>query len=135
MLKRFDALLITGGNPYYLRSLMKITGADEIITDLMQRGAVYAGASAAAVVAGPRSATLTSSRIRGGGRDVWDALGLRTASPLHGAPLASPPRSRVYNNTIGHRPSKPLTTIRRRPTHAEVHGRSPRDARHHSRGT
>lgn len=53
MLGRFDAFLLAGGNPYYLRSLMNITGADEIITDLVRGGAVYAGASAAAVVAGP----------------------------------------------------------------------------------
>jgi dipeptidase E len=53
MLDRFDAFLLTGGNPYYLRSLMKVTGADEIVTDLVENGAVYAGASASAVVAGP----------------------------------------------------------------------------------
>ncbi|MEO7296480.1 MAG: Type 1 glutamine amidotransferase-like domain-containing protein [Candidatus Limnocylindria bacterium] len=53
LLEKFDAVLLTGGNPYYLRSLMKLTGADEIITDLVQKGMVYAGASAAAVVAGP----------------------------------------------------------------------------------
>ena len=52
-LEVFDAFLLTGGNPYYLRSLMKITGADDILTDLVGAGAVYAGASAAAVVAGP----------------------------------------------------------------------------------
>lgn len=45
--------LLTGGNPYYLRWLMKVTGADEIITDLVKAGKVYSGASAAAVVAGP----------------------------------------------------------------------------------
>ena len=44
---------MAGGNPYYLRALMRITGADEIITDCVRNGAVYAGASAAAVVAGP----------------------------------------------------------------------------------
>ena len=32
---------------------MKITGTDDILTDLVGAGAVYAGASAAAVVAGP----------------------------------------------------------------------------------
>lgn len=53
LLERFDAFLLTGGNPFYLRSLMNVTGADEIITDLVARGTVYAGASAAAVVAGP----------------------------------------------------------------------------------
>ena len=53
LLDRFDAFLLTGGNPYYLRSLMKVTGADEMIRDLVESGAVYAGASASAVVAGP----------------------------------------------------------------------------------
>jgi dipeptidase E len=53
LLERFDAFLPTGGNPYYLRSLMKVTGADEIIIDLVRSGTVYAGASASAVVAGP----------------------------------------------------------------------------------
>jgi dipeptidase E len=49
----FDVLLLTGGNPYYLRSLMALTGADSIITELVRHGTIYAGASAAAVVAGP----------------------------------------------------------------------------------
>ena len=49
----FDVLLLTGGNPYYLRSLMALTGADSIITELVRSGTIYAGASAAAVVAGP----------------------------------------------------------------------------------
>lgn len=53
LLERFDAFLLTGGNPFYLRSLMKLTGADEIIIGLVWGGTVYAGASAAAVVAGP----------------------------------------------------------------------------------
>ena len=53
LLGRLDALLLAGGNPFYLRSLMKVTGADEMITDVVRHGAVYAGASAAAVVAGP----------------------------------------------------------------------------------
>lgn len=53
LLERFDAFLLTGGNPYYLRSLMKLTGADEIVIDLVRGGTIYAGASAAAVVAGP----------------------------------------------------------------------------------
>ena len=53
LLEGFDAFLIAGGNPYYLRSLMQLTRADEIITDRVRNGAVYAGASAGAVVAGP----------------------------------------------------------------------------------
>lgn len=53
LLGRFDAFLLTGGNPSYLRSLMKLTGADAIITERVREGVIYAGASAAAVVAGP----------------------------------------------------------------------------------
>ena len=53
LLGQFDAFLLAGGNPYYLRSLMRITGADELITERVRDGAIYAGASAAAVVAGP----------------------------------------------------------------------------------
>ncbi len=48
-----DMFLLAGGNPFYLRWLMKITGADEIIVDLVRQGKVYVAASAAAVVAGP----------------------------------------------------------------------------------
>jgi dipeptidase E len=48
-----DVFLLAGGNPFYLRWLMKATGADDMIRDLVQKGRVYSGASAAAVVAGP----------------------------------------------------------------------------------
>jgi dipeptidase E len=48
-----DMFMLTGGNPYYLRALMKETGADEMIMELVQQGKVYVGASAAGVVAGP----------------------------------------------------------------------------------
>ena len=43
-LEQFDAFLLTGGNPYHLRSLMKLTGADQVLTDVVRAGAVYAGA-------------------------------------------------------------------------------------------
>ncbi|MEP7291789.1 MAG: Type 1 glutamine amidotransferase-like domain-containing protein [Chloroflexota bacterium] len=48
-----DMFLFAGGNPFYLRWLLKVTGADEIITELVQQGKVYVGASAGGVVAGP----------------------------------------------------------------------------------
>jgi dipeptidase E len=53
LLGTFNAFLLAGGNPFYLRSLMHATGADDVITARVREGAVYAGASAAAVVAGP----------------------------------------------------------------------------------
>ena len=52
-LGRFDAFLLTGGNPFYLRARMKVTGADALLTERVREGVIYAGASAAAVVAGP----------------------------------------------------------------------------------
>ena len=48
-----DLFVLAGGNPFYLRWVMKVTGADEIIRELVGRGKVYVAASAAAVVAGP----------------------------------------------------------------------------------
>ncbi len=48
-----DILWVGGGHIYYLRWILKKTGADAIISDLVRQGAVYAGWSAGAVVAGP----------------------------------------------------------------------------------
>ena len=74
----FDVLLLTGGNPYYLRSLMALTGADSIITDLVRQGTVYAGASAAAVVAGPTLRHFDDELDDPGQAEVliWEGLGL-----------------------------------------------------------
>ena len=76
-LQGFDAFLLTGGNPFYLRSLMKITGADQILTDLVREGAVYAGASAAAVVAGPTLRHFDELDDPGEAEQlIWEGLGL-----------------------------------------------------------
>ena len=76
-LEPFDTFLLTGGNPYYLRSLMKITGADEFLTNLVRAGAVYAGASAAAVVAGPTLRHFDELDDPGQAEElIWDRLGL-----------------------------------------------------------
>jgi dipeptidase E len=47
-----DVIWISGGHTYYLRWLLRETGADEIITDLVRGGKVYSGWSAGACVAG-----------------------------------------------------------------------------------
>ena len=77
LLQGFDAFLLAGGNPYYLRSLLSVTGADQLITERVRAGAVYAGASAAAVVAGP---TLRHFDVLDdpGAAEVlmWEGLGL-----------------------------------------------------------
>jgi dipeptidase E len=76
-LERFDAFLLAGGNPYYLRSLMRITGADEMIAERVRSGVVYAGASAAAVVAGPTLRHFDELDDPGEAEVlVWDGLGL-----------------------------------------------------------
>lgn len=48
-----DLLWINGGNVYYLRWLLRATGADRIISTAVADGMVYGGGSAGAVVAGP----------------------------------------------------------------------------------
>lgn len=48
-----DVIWLCGGNGFYLRWLLKETGADAIIRDLVGQGTVYAGWSAGAVLAGP----------------------------------------------------------------------------------
>ncbi len=48
-----DVIWLGGGNTYYLRWILKQTGADAIIQDLVKNGKVYAGWSADAMVAGP----------------------------------------------------------------------------------
>ena len=48
-----DAVWLCGGHTYYLRWLLKASGADVIIRDMVGAGKIYAGWSAGAVVAGP----------------------------------------------------------------------------------
>jgi peptidase E len=77
LLGRFDAFLLTGGNPFYLRSLMKLTSADAVITERVRDGAIYAGASAAAVVAGPTLRHFDEQDDPAEAEElIWDGLGL-----------------------------------------------------------
>ncbi|HYH75169.1 MAG TPA: Type 1 glutamine amidotransferase-like domain-containing protein, partial [Candidatus Saccharimonadales bacterium] len=48
-----DVVWFGGGNTFYLRWLLRDTGADAVIKKLVQQGLVYGGASAGAIVAGP----------------------------------------------------------------------------------
>ena len=48
-----DVIWLGGGNTFYLRWILKETGADLMIRDLVNQGKIYAGWSAGAVVAGP----------------------------------------------------------------------------------
>jgi dipeptidase E len=48
-----DVIWLGGGNTYYLRWILRETGADDMIKELVKNGKVYAGWSAGAMVAGP----------------------------------------------------------------------------------
>ena len=48
-----DVIWLGGGHTYYLRWILKRSGADKIICKLAGKGIVYAGWSAGAVMAGP----------------------------------------------------------------------------------
>ncbi len=48
-----DVIWVCGGNGFYLRWILRVTGADEIIRELVRAGTVYAGWSAGAIMAGP----------------------------------------------------------------------------------
>jgi dipeptidase E len=52
-LRNHDVIWLGGGNSYYLRWLLKVSSADRIIKNLVGEGAVYAGGSAGAIMAGP----------------------------------------------------------------------------------
>ena len=72
-----DLFVLAGGNPFYLRWLMRVTGADEIITELVRRGTLYVGASAAAVVAGPTLRFFDNQDDPSEAEEVvWEGLGL-----------------------------------------------------------
>ena len=52
-LQNKDVIWICGGHTYYLRWILKESGADEIIKKLVAAGKIYAGWSAGAIMAGP----------------------------------------------------------------------------------
>ena len=52
-LARSDVIWVCGGNGFYLRWILRESGADRIIRELVSGGTVYAGWSAGAVLAGP----------------------------------------------------------------------------------
>lgn len=48
-----DVIWLGGGNTYYLRWLLRDTGAENVVKELVADGKVYGGGSAGAIVAGP----------------------------------------------------------------------------------
>ena len=52
-LAKYDFIWANGGNVFYLRMLVRQSGFDAIIKELLDSGLVYGGDSAGAIVAGP----------------------------------------------------------------------------------
>lgn len=52
-LKKFDVIWIGGGNTFYLRWVLKKSGFDKAIAELLNSGIVYGGGSAGAIITGP----------------------------------------------------------------------------------
>ncbi|MEU9038438.1 Type 1 glutamine amidotransferase-like domain-containing protein [Streptomyces sp. NPDC048352] len=82
-LSGFGVVWVHGGNPFVLRLAMALSGADEILTDLLDRDAlVYAGWSAGACVLSPSLRGLElvddpADAVTAYGRQaVWEGLGL-----------------------------------------------------------
>ncbi len=53
LLKSFDVVWVGGGNVYYLRWLMKVSGFDSIVEQLLKSGLVYGGGSAGSIITCP----------------------------------------------------------------------------------
>lgn len=52
-LAKYDVIWCGGGNTWYLRYVMKISGFDQVIKKLVEDGIVYGGDSAGAIIMGP----------------------------------------------------------------------------------
>lgn len=76
-LKTCDAIWLGGGNVYYLRWVLRETGADIMIKRLVMQGKVYGGGSAGAIIAGP---TLKHFEVADNPKDapeiIYEGLGL-----------------------------------------------------------
>lgn len=76
-LEEKDVYWFTGGNGFYLRSLMKETDADTVIVQQVKNGKVYTGASAGAVVAGPTMKYFDNQDDPHEAKEIiWDGLKL-----------------------------------------------------------
>ena len=53
LLKQYNVIYITGGNPFYLLYHLKKSGADIILKDIAKQNTVFVGVSAGAIILGP----------------------------------------------------------------------------------
>ena len=72
-----DLAWVMGGNSFYLNYLIRKTGFDVLLKDVLREGLVYGGVSAGAVIAGPTLyGTENVDDPHDAPRVVWDGLGL-----------------------------------------------------------
>ena len=71
-LERVDVIVVTGGDPFHLLRCARRSGFGPAARSALERGAVYVGQSAGAIVAGPdlRPVVLTSPFAPEGGEDL-----------------------------------------------------------------
>ncbi len=82
-LSSFDVIWFGGGNTFYLRYMMKISGFDQIAHSLLGQGVIYAGGSAGAIVAGPILNHFDAIDEPNQATEViWQGLGLIDFIPL-----------------------------------------------------
>jgi len=82
-LKKFDAIWLGGGNTYYLRWILRESGADQVITKLVTNGLVYGGGSAGAIVAGPTLKHFEEADDPNQAQEaIYDGLGLTEIVPV-----------------------------------------------------
>jgi dipeptidase E len=82
-LEQSDVIWLGGGNPFYLRWLIRHTETDEIIIRLAQQGKVVGGGSAGAVVIGPTLRYLDEVEDTSAAADlIWDGLALTDTVPV-----------------------------------------------------
>jgi dipeptidase E len=76
-LDTYNCLFVAGGNTFTLRQAMFRSGFDHIVQDLLNRGVVYIGESAGAIVAGRTlKGTETADELSGVDQVIWEGLRL-----------------------------------------------------------
>lgn len=55
-----NLVYVAGGNTFYLLNQLRVSGFDKLLTDYVNNGGLYAGASAGALVAGPDIGSISS---------------------------------------------------------------------------
>lgn len=75
-LKTMDVIWFGGGNTFYLRWLLRDTGTEAVIRELVEAGTIYGGGSAGAIMAGPALKHFEAADDPADAPEViWEGLG------------------------------------------------------------